>query len=147
MTPSDWTSYVRGLMALTHGAPAQRLDRARRFIDERFAEPITLPQMSKQAHYSPFHFSRAFSAAFGMPPQAYLTRCRMDAARELLAETELSVTEICMAVGYSSLGTFSTRFRRHFGVSPSGMRRVVVPSAGIPVVAVPGCFFRRLSQI
>ncbi|MEL6392988.1 MAG: hypothetical protein AAFR97_09560, partial [Bacteroidota bacterium] len=46
-------SYVRGLMALTHGAPAQRLDRARRFIDERFAEPITLPQMSKQAQTLP----------------------------------------------------------------------------------------------
>ena len=87
------------------------LRRARDLIDRDYAEPLDLDAMAREAGYSRFHFARAFAAAYGETPRAYLTRRRIERAKTLLRTANLSVTEICFLVGFSSLGSFSARFR------------------------------------
>jgi AraC-like DNA-binding protein len=102
------------------------LRRARDLIDREYAEPLDLDAMASEAGYSRFHFARAFAAAYGETPRAYLTRRRIERAKTLLRTANLSVTEICFLVGFSSLGSFSTRFRALVGASPSEYRDDVV---------------------
>jgi AraC-like DNA-binding protein len=119
------------------GLPAARhLLRARDLADREYARGIDVAAMAAAAHASPAHFSRAFRATFGMPPGRYLTQRRITRAAFLLRETELSVTEIALAVGFNSLGTFSTTFSRFMGVSPRAYRRAATP------IPVPSCFRR-----
>ena len=87
------------------------LRRARDLIDRDYAEPLDLDAMAREAGYSRFHFARAFAAAYGETPRAYLTRRRIERAKSLLRTANLSVTEVCFLVGFSSLGSFSARFR------------------------------------
>jgi transcriptional regulator GlxA family with amidase domain len=107
-------------------------------------EEITLADLSQDAGLSPWHFLRAFRAAFGETPHEYLTRLRIDRARELLTVTNRAVTDICFDVGFTSLGSFSTLFRRQVGVSPAELRRrvrawVSVPGH-LPWPFMPCCF-------
>jgi AraC-like DNA-binding protein len=90
--------------------------------------------MARAALASPAHFSRAFAAAFGIPPGRYLQERRITRAAFLLRETPLPVTEIALAVGFRSLGTFSSTFSRLMGISPRAYRRSVEP------VPIPSCF-------
>jgi AraC-like DNA-binding protein len=113
------------------------LRRARDLIDRDYAEPLDLEAMAREAGYSRFHFARAFSAAYGETPGAYLTRRRIERAKTLLRTANLSVTEICVLVGFASLGSFSARFRRLVGRSPSEYREAAVARTGIP--PIPGC--------
>ena len=113
------------------------LRRARDLIDRDYAEPLDLDIMARAAGYSRFHFARAFNAAYGESPRAYLTRRRIERAKSLLRTANLSVTEICFLVGFSSLGSFSTRFRELVGPSPSEYRNDAVARAGVP--PIPGC--------
>jgi AraC-like DNA-binding protein len=113
------------------------LRRARDLIDRDFAFPIDLDAMAAAAGYSRFHFARAFAAAYGETPRAYLTRRRIERAKALLRSANLSVTEICFAVGFESVGSFGTRFRRLVGRSPSSYRAASVAASGPP--SVPGC--------
>jgi AraC-like DNA-binding protein len=113
------------------------LRRARDLIDRDYAEPLDLDAMAGEAGYSRFHFARAFSAAYGEPPRAYLTRRRIERAKALLRSANLSVTEICVLVGFSSLGSFSARFRELVGTSPTEYREAAVAQAGVP--PIPGC--------
>ena len=99
------------------------LRRARDLIDREYAEPLDLDAMAGEAGYSRFHFARAFAAAYGETPRAYLTRRRIERAKTLLRTANLSVTEICFLVGFASLGSFSTRFRELVGRSPSDVPR------------------------
>jgi len=114
------------------------LRRARDLIDRSYAEPLDLDAMAREAGYSRFHFARGFATTYGETPRAYLTRRRIARAKTLLRTANLSVTEICMLVGFSSLGAFSARFRELTGESPSAYRRFVVAAGGPP--PVPGCF-------
>ena len=114
------------------------LRRARDVADRDFAEPLTLDAMAAAANLSKFHFAREFAAAYGETPRAYLTRRRIERAKDLLRSANLTVTEICLLVGFSSLGSFSVRFRQLVGESPSAYRRAAVASGGPP--AIPGCF-------
>ena len=91
----------------------------------------------REAGYSRFHFARAFAVAYGETPRAYLTRRRIERAKTLLRSANLSVTEICFAVGFESLGSFSTRFRELVGQSPTGYRAPRSPRGGAP--PIPGC--------
>jgi AraC-like DNA-binding protein len=119
------------------------LQLARRYIDDHFDQPLSLDRIAQQVHVSRFHFLRAFRQAYDETPHAYLTRLRMAHARELLAATELSVTDICLTVGYESLGSFSTSFRRHVGHSPYNYRARVFQSVRLVDAAaryVPYCF-------
>lgn len=106
-------------------------------MDRAYGDPLDLDALAFEAGYSRFHFARAFAAAYGETPRAYLTRRRIERARDLLRATTLSVTEVCFVVGFVSLGSFSTRFRQLTGQSPSGYRRSVVAAGSVP--PIPGC--------
>jgi AraC-like DNA-binding protein len=111
---------------------------AKDLIDRQYAEPLDLGVLADRAGCSRYHFLRAFAAAYGQTPGRYLTRRRIERAQELLRSANLTVTEICMLVGFSSLGSFSTRFREIVGESPSEYRQRVVAAGGPP--RMPGCF-------
>jgi transcriptional regulator GlxA family with amidase domain len=96
-----------------------RLRRARDRMDRDYAQPLDVPTLAAEALMSAGHFSRSFRAAYGETPYAYLMTRRIERAKALLRRGDLSVTDVCMAVGCTSLGSFSTRFTELVGVSPS----------------------------
>src|ERR1700712_5571814 len=111
----------------------RRMLRARDTMDRAFAQPLDVPALARVAHVSPAHFSRQFRTTFGESPHRYLQRRRVERAMELLRETDNAVTEICLDVGFNSLGTFSRTFHEIVGESPSAYR------SGHGPVIVPGC--------
>jgi AraC-like DNA-binding protein len=117
----------------------RRLERSREFIAARYQDRVTLEIASKTAHLSPFHFHRLFREAYGETPHDFLTRRRIDAAKDLLVRGELPVTEVCLEVGYESLGSFSSRFRQLVGRAPSEYRRAARPLFQIRFVEAPFC--------
>jgi AraC-like DNA-binding protein len=100
----------------------RRLLRARDAMDRAYAEPLDIPALARVAHVSPAHFSRSFRVVFGETPHRYLQRRRVERSMFLLRETERSVTDICLDVGFTSLGTFSRTFREIVGETPSAYR-------------------------
>lgn len=88
------------------------------------AAPHTLESLAEHACLSPFHFARVFRAVTGVPPNAFLTALRYERAKELLLDSDMSVTDICFEVGYGSLGTFTTRFKQLVGLSPLELRQL-----------------------
>jgi AraC-like DNA-binding protein len=100
----------------------RRLLRARDAMDRAYAEPLNVRAVAALAHVSEAHFIRSFRAVFGETPHRYLQRRRVERSMFLLRETERSVTDICLDVGFSSLGTFSRTFREIVGETPSGYR-------------------------
>jgi AraC-like DNA-binding protein len=104
--------------------PLERhLLRARDLIDGGYAEPLDLEALAAGAHVSRRHFSREFRRTFGETPHQYLLSRRLERARHLLRTTDLQVAEVCLAVGFRSVGSFTTTFRRRVGVSPTAFRR------------------------
>lgn len=99
-----------------------RLRRARDTINRRYADPLDVPALARAAGMSTGHFARCFQAAFGESPYSYLMTRRVERAKALLRRGDLSVTAVCMEVGWTSLGSFSTRFTELVGVSPSAYR-------------------------
>jgi len=112
----------------------RRLLRARDAMDRTYAQPLDIAQLARIAHVSEAHFIRTFRATFGETPHRYLQRRRVERAMFLLRTTDRSVTEICLDVGFASLGTFSRTFRDIVGVTPSAYRAQSEP------VRVPSCF-------
>jgi AraC-like DNA-binding protein len=113
------------------------LRQAKDLIDRDFAEPLDVPTLAREAHASRAHFIRSFKKAFGETPHQYLLRRRIERAKELLRNTPLAITEVSIAVGFRSLGSFSTAFRQLIGESPSayaGRWR----TADMP--QIPACF-------
>src|SRR5438477_2174414 len=116
----------------------RRMLRAHDAMDRAFAEPLDVPTLARVAHVSAAHFSRQFRSTFGETPYRYLQRRRIERAMELLRETDLPVTEVCLDVGFTSLGTFSRTFRAVVGESPSEYRgRFAVDGARL---RAPACF-------
>jgi transcriptional regulator GlxA family with amidase domain len=110
-----------------------RLRRVRDRIDREFAQPLNVEALARGAHMSAGHLSREFKLAYGESPYGYLMTRRIERAMALLRCGDVSVTEVCFAVGCSSLGTFSTRFTELVGVAPSTYRRNSMhATAGIP---------------
>ena len=107
-------------------------------MDLHFAEPIDLDRLAAEAGFSKFHFARACKAAFGETPANYLIRRRVERAKDLLRSANLTVTEVCMLVGFASLGSFSSRFSELVGMSPSSFQRLSAARGGVP--PIPGCF-------
>ncbi len=102
-------------------------------MDRDYAKPLDVPALAKVALMSPGHFSRSFRAAFGETPYSYLMTRRIERAMALLRQGDLSVTDVCFAVGATSLGSFSTRFTELVGETPSAYRaRDHYGSASIP---------------
>ena len=118
----------------------RRMLRARDAMDRTFAEPLCIQRLADIAEVSEAHFIRTFRATFGETPHRYLQRRRVERAAFLLRATDRSVTEICLDVGFASLGTFSRTFRAILGESPTAYRRRAVP------VAVPDCFVRAWTR-
>jgi AraC-like DNA-binding protein len=113
------------------------LRRARDHIDRDYSEPLDLERLAAVAGVSKYHFARSFEAAYGETPIRYLTRRRIERAQDLLRAANLTVTEVCMAVGFASLGSFSTRFTQLVGESPTAYRDRWAARGG---PRVPGCF-------
>ncbi|MCW8097726.1 helix-turn-helix transcriptional regulator [Streptomyces tauricus] len=110
-----------------------RLRKARDRMDREYAEPLDVPMLARTALMSPGHFQRSFRAAFGETPYGYLMTRRIERAKALLRRGDLSVTEVCFAVGCTSLGSFSSRFTELVGQTPSAYRaRSHEPGAAIP---------------
>jgi AraC-like DNA-binding protein len=119
---------------------AETLQRVRELIDAQFDRPLDLDVMARAAHFSRFHFLRAFQKTFHETPHQYLKRKRIERAKELLAESEYSITEICFSVGFESLGSFSTLFHRVVGWSPSIYRARVWEQRRNPRKFIPSCY-------
>jgi AraC-like DNA-binding protein len=129
---------------VTQAIPLSRhLLRVRDLIDRAFAGPLDVPALARSAHVSEDYFSRSFKAAFGETPHRYLLRRRMERAKALLRAGELPVTEVCLAVGFTSLGSFSSQFRRFVGESPTAYRN---RAAHDELAAIPACLVRRYTR-
>jgi len=118
-------------------ALAVHLRRARDHIDRHYAEALDLDLLASVAGVSKYHFVRCFEAAYGETPIRYLTRRRIERAQDLLRHANLTVTEVCVSVGFASLGSFSARFRDLVGESPSDYRARWALRGG---AHVPGCW-------
>lgn len=118
-------------------AQLRQLRRAKDAMDRDWAEPIDLGAVAAHAGYSRYHFVRLFRAVYGQTPGQYLTHRRIERAGELLRTADLSVTEICTLVGFTSLGSFSSSFKKHTGLTPSEYRARHV---GQGAALVPGCY-------
>jgi AraC-like DNA-binding protein len=116
---------------------ARHLLRAKDLVDARYFEPLLVADLARAAALSPAYFSREFRRTFGESPHQYLLTRRLERAASLLRATDRSVTEICFAVGLSSLGSFTTSFRRVFGMSPLDYRAVFPPAESL--VRIPHC--------
>jgi len=133
--------------AAQHLGDLALLRRARDRIDREYARPLTLEVLARGAYMSAGHFSRQFRLAYGESPYSYLMTRRIERAMALLGWTDLSVTEVCFAVGCTSLGTFSTRFLELVGMAPSAYRRSVYRrhAAGAPA-GMPPCLAKQLTR-
>jgi AraC-like DNA-binding protein len=125
----------------------RRLCRSRDYLAAGLNQPLRLADAAREACLSPYHYHRLFARTFGETPHDFLTSLRIDRAKRMLARERLSVTEVCFAVGYESLGSFSARFRRLVGYSPSEYQRSLGRIFPVPALAVyqfvPSCFLQH----
>ena len=119
-----------------------RLRRARDKMDREYASPLDVPALAQGALMSTGHFARSFRSAFGETPYSYLMTRRIERAKALLRRGDLSVTDVCFAVGCSSLGSFSSRFTELVGETPSAYRA----RAHEELSAIPACFAKIMTR-
>jgi len=124
--------------------PTRHLLRARDLADARYFEPLTVADLAGAAGLSPAHFSREFRRTFGETPHRYLLTRRLERAAALLRNTDRSVTEICLAVGLTSVGSFITSFGRMYGAAPLAYRASFPPARGH--VRIPDCIARAYAR-
>ena len=127
---------------MARGALLRRLVRARDLLHAEATRNPTLDDLAAAAGVSRAHLARNFTQTFGVSPHQYLVQLRLDQARRALA-AGTSVTEVCQTVGFESLGTFSTTFRKRTGLSPREYQqraRPFVQSLGVPILYIPSCF-------
>jgi len=129
-------------MLLTHDAFG-RLCQARDLLREPREPAPSIAELARDVRMSPFHFIRQFEAVFGVTPHQFRIQSRLDAAKHLLATGHYSVTDVCMEVGFSSLGSFSALFARRVGEPPSAYRRRIRTLVAVPDMhssnITPGC--------
>lgn len=116
--------------------PHKQAQLARRLLDRAYTTPITIEQLSQEVALSPYYLIRLFRRVYQQTPHQYLIQRRIARAKELLSTSDLSITDICADVGFESLGSFSTLFRKMVGLSPSAWRRssqTIRKSAYIPL--------------
>ena len=118
------------------------LRRARDLMDRDYARPLDVPALARTALMSPAHFSRRFRAAYGETPYSYLMTRRIERAKALLRRGGLSVTEVCLEVGCTSLGSFSARFTELVGETPTAYRA----RDHSELASVPGCIAKELTR-
>ncbi len=121
----------------------RHLLRAKDLVDARYRDPLDVPTLARVAHLSPAHFSREFRGTFGETPHQYLLTRRLERATALLRNTDHSVAEICFAVGLTSVGSFTTSFRRVYGISPTKYRAAHPP---VERVRIPTCVLQAYAR-
>jgi AraC-like DNA-binding protein len=124
--------------------PIRHLLRAKDLADARYFEPLDVPALAKAARLSQAHFSREFRRAFGETPHQYLLTRRLERAAALLRTTDRSVAEICLEVGLTSVGSFTSSFTRTYGMPPTAFRAAHPPASSLAIV--PGCVVRAHSR-
>ncbi len=139
--PAEARRYAR-IVTPEELANLARLRRARDLMDREYASPLDVGALARAAFMSSGHFSRQFRAAYGETPYAYLMTRRIERAKALLRRGDMSVTEVCMAVGCTSLGSFSARFTELVGETPTAYR---VRDHGA-LTSVPGCVAKDLTR-
>ncbi len=137
-------AYAAILRLMNVHAPARHLLRAKDLIDARYREPLDVPALARAAHLSQAHFSREFRRAFGETPHQYLLTRRLERAAELLRNTDHSVADVCLAVGLSSVGSFTTSFGRAFGLSPTAYRAAQPPASSR--ARIPTCVLQAYAR-
>jgi AraC-like DNA-binding protein len=125
---------------VAYAPPARYLLRARDLADARYAEPLDVDDLARAAGLSKAHFSREFRRTFGESPYVYLMTRRLERAAALLRNTDYSVAEICLEVGLQGVGSFTTSFKRMFGMTPTAYRATYPPASN--QARVPGCIVR-----
>jgi AraC-like DNA-binding protein len=120
--------------------PIRHLLRAKDLVDARYRDPLDVGTLAREARLSPAHFSREFRRAFGESPHHYLLTRRLERAATLLRMTDWTVGEICVSVGLSSLGSFTTSFKSTYGMTPTAYRASQPPAEF--AARVPSCFVR-----
>ena len=120
----------------------RRLRRVRDRMDREYAEPLDMSELARGALMSPGHFQRSFRKAFGETPYSYLMTRRIERAKALLRRGDLTVTEVCLAVGCTSLGSFSSRFTELVGRTPSAYRA----ASHEPAAVIPSCVARAFTR-
>jgi AraC-like DNA-binding protein len=125
-------------------APARHLLRAKDLADASYAEPLTVDDLARAAGLSRAHFSLAFRRTFGESPHVYLLTRRLERAAALLRNTDRSVADICVAVGLSSVGSFTTSFTRMFGRPPTAYRASFPPASTYALI--PSCVLRAYGR-
>ena len=122
----------------------QRIVTAKIYIDEHFQETIDLEQISQKAFFSRFHFHRIFTKVYKITPHQYLTKIRLEAAKKMLEIEGISITEVCNYIGFESLGSFSSLFRKQSGYSPQYYRNIAWLKKRLekeqPKRFIPHCF-------
>src|SRR5215468_660889 len=140
-------SWTPALIATQRLSDLARLRRVRDRIDREYAQPLDVEALARGAHMSAGHLSREFKLAFGESPYGYLMTRRIERAMALLRRGGLSVTDVCFAVGCSSLGTFSTRFTELVGVPPSTYRRHSANDAeDVETSGLPSCVAKQVTR-
>jgi AraC-like DNA-binding protein len=124
--------------------PARHLLRAKDLADARYFEPLGVDDLATAAGLSRAHFSREFRRAFGESPHAYLLTRRLERAAALLRTTDNSVAEICLAVGPQGIGSFTSSFKRAYGMTPSAYRTAFPPAVSQAIV--PACVVRAYGR-
>ncbi len=120
-------------------ATERALERVLRLMDTRYSDRLDIDTLCDEAHFSRFHFIRTFRSRLRETPHQYLIRKRIDRARELLAMSDMSITDICFEVGFESLGSFSSLFRRAVGWPPSVYRARSAEQRRNPQKFIPAC--------
>ena len=131
-------------VAKTYVPPARHLLRAKDLADARYAEPLAVDDLARAAGLSKAHFSREFRRAFGESPHGYLLTRRLERAAALLRMTDRSVADICLSVGLTSVGSFTSSFTRTYGVTPTAYRAQFPPARAHAVV--PACVVRAYAR-
>jgi AraC-like DNA-binding protein len=129
---------------MAHVPPARHLLRAKDLADARYAEPLEVDDLASAAGLSKAHFSREFRRTFGESPYVYLLTRRLERAAALLRTTDHSVAEICLEVGLQGVGSFTTSFKRMYGMTPTAYRAAAPPASAHAVV--PACIVRAYSR-
>jgi AraC-like DNA-binding protein len=126
--------------------PHKQVRLARLLLDQSCDTPITIEDLSREVALSPYYLIRAFRRVYKQTPHQYLVGQRIARAKELLRNSDLSITEICMAVGYESLGSFSALFRKVAGVSPSAYRTSSRPTPNPTYIPLCVCLLHGLED-
>jgi AraC-like DNA-binding protein len=129
---------------VAYAPPARHLLRAKDLADARYAEPLEVDDLARAAGLSKAHFSREFRRTFGESPYVYLMTRRLERAAALLHTTDYSVAEICLEVGLQGVGSFTTSFKRMFGMTPTAYRAAFPPASS--QARVPSCIVRAYAR-